>query len=235
MRNQWLKPALLLAMSLNLPTAFAADEHQHAGDIQPRLENGQIKLNATLFEADFGDLGGGLYSTDDPGFDADTDHGAFGGGNWLWFQGLSSLKFWNGSSWTNVLANGEYIEIEDAVGNTATFTGTGVDNPTGVVGQFDSAGDIHEHLDFTIYNSSNVKGGSVGAYWITLSLFESAANSTTPLASSETFSIIFNRGLSHEAYESAVSAVPVPAAFWMFGSAFLGWLSVVRGRKNLNA
>jgi hypothetical protein len=104
-----------------------------------------------------------------------------------------------------------------------------------VVGQFDSAGDIHEHLDFTIYNSSNVKGGSVGAYWITLSLFESAANSTTPLASSEAFSIIFNRGLSHEAYESAVSAVPVPAAFWMFGSAFLGWLSVVRGRKSLNA
>jgi hypothetical protein len=34
MRNQWLKPALLLAMSLNLTTAFAADEHQHAGDIQ---------------------------------------------------------------------------------------------------------------------------------------------------------------------------------------------------------
>lgn len=235
MRNQWLKPALLLAMSLNLAPAFAADEHQHAGDIQPWLENGQIKLNATLFEADFGDLAGGTFSTDDPGFDADTDHGAFGAGNWLNFQGLSSLKFWNGTSWGNSLPNGEYIQIEDALGNTSTFPGSGISNPTGVIGEFDLAGDIHEHLDFTIYNSSNVKGGSVGAYWITLSLFETVANSSIPLASSENFSIIFNRGLTEVAYESAVSAVPVPAAFWMFGSAFLGWLSVARGRKHLNA
>jgi hypothetical protein len=235
MRNQWLKPALLLAMSLNLPTAFAADEHQHAGDIQPWLENGQIKLNATLFEANFGDLAGGLYSTDDPGFDADNDHGAFSAGNWLNFQGLSSLKFWNGSSWSNAVPNGEYVKIEDALGNTTKLSVSGVDNAAGVIGDFDAAGDIHTHLDFTIYNSSDVKGGSVGAYWITLSLFESAPFSSIPLASSENFSIIFNRGLTEVAYESAVSAVPVPAAFWMFGSAFLGWLSVVRGRKSLNA
>ncbi len=234
MSNQWVKSALLLALSLNFSMAFAAD--QHAGDIQPWKVGNQIYTNGDLFEADFGDLPGGQYNTDDPGYDADTAQGAFGAGNWLRFQGLSSLKFWNGSSWSNTVLNGEHIEIEDVVGNVTTFSASGVSNAVGVVDQLDGGGDLHSHLDMTIKNASNIKGGSVGAYWITLQLFETLPDSLTPVSeASAPFSIIFNRGLTHENFELAVAAVPVPAAVWLFGSALLGWLSVGRRRTSVVA
>lgn len=237
MRNQWLKPVLLLGLSLNLSSAFAAD--QHAGDIQPWLENGQIQLNANLFEADFGDLSGGLYRTDDPGFDANTTLGAFGAGNWLWFQGLNSLKFWDGASWSNSVPNGEHIQIDDALGNTSVFTTSGTTNPAGVIGEFDTFGDIHEHLDMSIYNASNSLGGTVGAYWITLQLFETLPETPAALRSSASFDIIFNRGLNTVAFEAAVaqaavSSVPLPATVWMFVSALMGWLSLGRRRGSFN-
>lgn len=231
MRNHWLKPALLLALGLNISSAFAATDHQHMGDIQPWKVGGQIYTNGSVFEADFGDISGGLYSTDDPGIDADTAKGAFGAGNWLRFQGLGSLKFWDGSIWSNTVPNGEYIEIEDALGNTTTFTTSGVSNPIGVIDQLDSGGDLHSHLDMTIKNASNVKGGSIGAYWIMMELFETAPDSLDPVSmASAPFSIIFNRGLGHEAFETAVSAVPVPSAVWLFGSALMGLLSARRSR-----
>lgn len=238
MRNPWLKPALVLGLGLNLSAAVAAD--QHAGDIQPWLANGQIELNAGLFEADFGDLSGGAYRTDDPGYDADTTLGAFGAGNWLWFQAIGSLKYWDGFSWNSSVPNGEHIELEDALGNTTSISASGVSNPAGVIGEFDSAGDLHEHLDMTIRNASNSLGGSVGAYWITLQLFESAANSQTALAVSSSYDIIFNRGLDIAAYENAVAAVnpapvPLPAAAWLFGTALMGGLWSVRRRSALDA
>ena len=235
MRTLWLKTLLPLALSVNLSPAFAAGEHQHAGDIQPWKENGQIELNATLFEADFGDLFGGSYRTDDPGYDADTDHGAFGAGNWLWFQGIGSLRFWNGSAWSNAVPNGEHIDIDDALGYTSIFSTAGISNATGVIGEFDSFGDLHEHLDMAIRDSSNALVGSTGAYWITLSLFETAPNSQVALATSSNFDIIFNRGLSEANYEAAVAAVPLPAAVWMFGSALMGWLWSGRRRYAVDA
>jgi len=233
MSNLWLKPAMILGLSINLSAPLAAE--QHDGDIQPWKQGGQIELNGTLFEADFGDLSGGAYRTDDPGYDADTALGAFGAGNWLWFEGIGSLQFWDGSAWSNSVLNGEYIEIEDALDNTSVFSADGVSNGAGVIGQFDSDGDIHEHLDMAIRNASNALGGSVGAYWITLQLFETVADSQTPLAISASYDIIFNRGLASADFEAAVSAatapVPLPAAVWMFGSALMGWLYTGRRRQ----
>ncbi len=189
-------------------------------------------MNATLIEANFGDLAGGAYVTDDPGFDADTAKGAFGAGNWLQFQGLATLKFWDGDSWNATVPNGEHVEIKDALENVTTFSTTGVSNPFGVIGQLDAGGDLHEHLDFSIKNTSNVLGGSVGAYWISLNLLETSPESTIALNTpSEVANIVFNRGLNAAAYEAAVagvSAVPVPAALWMFGSGMLALLGVNR-------
>jgi len=233
MKHQLLKCGLTAVMAANLSVAFAAD--QHAGDIQPWKANGQIELNATLFEADFGDLSGGLYRTDDPGYDAATDSGAFGAGNWLWVTGLDSLKFWDGLVWANSVPNGEYIGLTDALDNVTTISSFGVQNAFGVIGEFDSTGDIHEHLDMAIFNSADVRGGSVGAYWITLQLFESLPNSQEALATSSRFDIIFNRGLGHEAFETAVSAttspVPLPGAAWLFASALVGLLGAGNRRS----
>ncbi|OAI19928.1 hypothetical protein A1507_06185 [Methylomonas koyamae] len=233
MRNQWIAPLLAFGLSLNLSTASAAD--QHAGDIQPWKADGQVFVNGDWFEADFGDLSGGLYRTDDPGYDANTALGAFGAGNWLWFSGLNSLQFWNGSVWSNTVPNGEHIELTDALGNVTTFNTSGVQNASGVIGQFDNAGDIHEHLDMAIRNASDALGGSAGAYWITLQLFESLAESSTPLANSSStpFHILFNRGLAHADFELAVEAastapVPLPGAVWLFAPAIAGLLGFGR-------
>lgn len=235
MRNQWIAPILALGLSLNLTAAAAAD--QHDGDIQPWKANGQIFVNGDWFEADFGDLSGGLYRTDDPGYDANTALGAFGAGNWLWFSGLGNLKVWDGSIWSNSAPNGEHIEISDALGNVTTFTTSGVQNGPGVIGQFGNTGDIHEHLDMAIRNASNALGGSVGAYWITLQLFETLPDSTTPVSTASTpFHIVFNRGLAHDAFELAVEAasaapVPLPGAVWLFAPAIAGLLGFGRRKS----
>lgn len=241
MRKQWVQPAIMLALSLNIFSASAA-EHQHEGDVQPWKVGSQVYTNGELFEADFGDLPGGLFRTDDPGFDVDTALGAFGAGNWLRFQGLGSLSFWDGSSgssdssWSNTVLNGEYIQFEDVLGNQTTFSTSGVSNPVGVIDQLDSAGDLHSHLDMSIRNASNALGGSVGAYWVTLQLFETAPYSLVPVSDfSAPFSIIFNRGMQTAAFETAVSAalapVPIPSAIWLFGSAVVG-LVVSRRRPS---
>jgi hypothetical protein len=199
--------ALSFAGGGGSPDAWA-DTHQHEGDIQPWLADGKVQVNGTLFEGDFGDISGGTYVTDDPGFDAETAKGAFGAGNWLRYAGLDSLQYWDGSDWSSAVPNGEYIQIGDALGGLSTFGTSGITNPVGVIGEFDDASDLHEHLDFSIRDSSNALGGSVGAYWIQLKLFDSAADSDVPLnAASEPLNIVFNRGLDSEAYEQAVAAV----------------------------
>lgn len=234
MRNQWIAPILAVGLSLTVSAASAAD--QHAGDIQPWKANGQVLVNGEWFEADFGDLSGGLYRTDDPGYDANTASGAFVAGNWLWFSGLNSLQFWNGSVWSNTVPNGEHIELTDALGNVTTFNTSGVQNASGVIGQFDDAGDIHEHLDMAIRNESNALGGTVGAYWITLHLFETLPDSTTPVSTASTpFHILFNRGLAHADFELAVEAasaapVPLPGAVWLFAPAMAGLLGFGRSK-----
>lgn len=225
-------PAVALALGLSVSNVHAA---QHLGDIQPFKVAGQIYTNGDLFAADLGDLYGGLYKTNNPGFDADTDKGALGASNWLQLQGLGSLKFWDGSTWSNSVLNGEYIEIEDALGSIMTIGADGVTNPFGVIDELDASGDLHSHLKMSIKDASNALAGNVGAYWIDLTILETAAFGSTPVSSaSAPFSIIFNRGLAEVDFENAVSAVaavPVPGAVWLFGSALAGLVAAGRKRS----
>ncbi len=204
-------------------TSWASGLHQHGGDIQPWLAQGKVQLNNTLFEADLGDLSGGLYKTDDPGFDVDEDHGGFTSGNWFRFEGIGALKFWNGSNWSSSLINGEEIRIEDALGNITVFDESGVTNSLGVIGEVDANGDVHEHIDMSIWDNSGNQGGTEGAYWISMVLFDTLPNDNNPASqASEVLNLIFNRGLAEDDYETAVSAVPVPAAIYFFISGILG-------------
>jgi len=232
MLNKIVLPAVALAIGLSVSNVYAA---QHLGDIQPFKVAGQIYTNGDLFAADLGDLYGGLYKTNNPGFDADTDKGAFGAGNWLQLQGLGALKFWNGSAWSNSVPNGEHVEIEDALGSIMTFSTDGVTNPFGVIDELDSSGDLHSHLKMSIKNASNALAGTTGAYWIDLAILETLAEGSTPVSTaSAPFSIIFNRGLGATAFDSAVNAVaavPVPGAVWLFGSALAGLVAAGRKRS----
>lgn len=192
-----------------------------------------MQTNGTEFEADFGDLAGGPYVTDDPGFDADESLGAFTPGNWLQLQGLGTLQFWNGTSWSSSVLNGEEVRIDDAVGNTTIFSSSSVTNPFAIIGEIDANGDMHEHIDYSIFDISGSLGGSVGAYWITFALIETVPNSTTPASTaSAPINLFFNLGLAEVDFDAAVDAavVPVPAAVYFFISGLSG-LGIFKFRR----
>lgn len=188
-------------------SSVSAVEHHHEGDIKPWKIGAEIFVNSNLFEPDFGDIGGGLYTTDEPGFDVHTEKGAFTPGNWLRFQPIGKLLFWNGTEWSSTIPNGERIEITDALGNIISYRADGTSSIPAVIGEIASDGGLHEHLEMSIYNASNALGGSAGAYRIELKLFESKANSDTSVSiAASPIAIVFNRGLEHEKFELAVSA-----------------------------
>ncbi len=196
---------LMLVFSLFCSSAIAQD--LHAGDIQPWKIGAEIFLNSDLFEPDFGDIGGGLYTTDEPGFDVNIAKGAFTPGNWLRFQPVGQLQFWNGTEWSTTAPNGERIEITDALGSAISYRTDGVSNTPAVIGEIGSDGGLHEHLEMSIFDASNALGGSVGAYRIQLKLFESKADSDTSVSiASSPITIVFNRGLENDKFELAVSA-----------------------------
>lgn len=196
----------MLVFSFLCSSAIAQDLHE--GDIQPWKIGAEIFVNSNLFEPDFGDIGGGLYTTDEPGFDVNIAKGAFTPGNWLRFQPVGQLLFWNGAEWSAIVPNGERIEITDALGAAISFRAGGVSDTPGVIGEVGSDGGLHEHLGkISIFDASNALGGSVGAYRIELKLFESQANSDTSVSiASSPIAIVFNRGLEHDKFELAVSA-----------------------------
>lgn len=229
-----------LTLAIGLGTGFAAyaagESHLHEGDVLPLLVDGQIVLDdlddkevdfATgypIFEADFGDLSGGPNSTDDPGYDHEA--GQFTPGTILAFKVLGPLEFWNGSQWT--VDTPATVTFSDALGNDVAVTGVSAAGTSGLIGEIDGDGNLHEHIDMSID-----AGAATGAYAVVLSLFGLLADQTTPIyGESAPFMIIFNRGLAFEDFEAAVGArvVPVPAAAWLFGSALAG-LGLARRRR----
>ncbi|PPD33677.1 MAG: hypothetical protein CTY19_06965 [Methylomonas sp.] len=233
-----LKMVLAAALVSQMVTANA--EGLHEGDVNPWKVGTEIYLNATVFEADFGDFAGGPFRTSNPGFDVDTAQGPFGFGNVLRYEALGALQFWNGSIWSNALPGNETLSIVDALDETTVFSATGVSNPIGVIDAIGPNGGLHSHLQFSLRNAANQLGGTLGAYWISFQLFETAADSLEPLTqASAPISIFFNRGMDHEdfdlAIDNAVSAVPLPSSIWMFGSAVIGMVSLVKRRSRLTA
>lgn len=210
MINKWILIFMIVASGGLISTAIAAEDDDHGlhtEDIQPWRIGAEIFVNSTLFETDFGDLGGGLFATDDPGIDVNIQQGAFTPGNWLRFQPVGQLLYWNGTQWSETMPNGERIEITDALNSTISFRSSGIDEIAGIIGEIDSKGGLHEHLSFRIFDVSNTLNGSVGAYRIQLKLFESAPQSNTSVSTTATpIAIVFNRGLASENFESAVAA-----------------------------
>jgi len=194
-----------LVLLLSTPHVFA--QELHADDIQPWRVGAEIFTQSALYETDFGDLGGGEFVTDDPGVDVNVQEGGFTPGNWLRFQPVGQLLFWDGAQWTDAVPNGERIEITDVLSNVASYSTGGVSETAGVIGEVDSSGGVHEHLSFAIFDASNVPNGSTGAYRIQFKLFESLPQSAMSVSiAASPVAIVFNRGLDTESYELAVSA-----------------------------
>lgn len=200
-----------MALSAALFCAPAWSQHLHEGDIIISVVNGKLATSGghtdTIFEGDFGDFAGGLYSTDDPGYDSDP--GTFADGTIISYQALGTLQFWNGSSWGSAWVPADVqVRIDGNLGESTFWGASGVSgDPVGLIGQAVGGGNIHEHLDMTVVGSNR---SVAGAYLITLQL-----TSSSGLQASDPYFIVLNRGLGEEAFEAAVMAVPEPGTYAM--------------------
>jgi hypothetical protein len=204
--------ALALSAALCANPAWASGLHE--GDILVSVSGGKLKTNGghddlgKVFEGDFGDLAGGLYKTDDPGYDSEA--GTFAQGTQLFYKALGKLSFWNGSHWSaaNVPA-GVSVQIEGNLGELTSFTASGVTGDlSGLIGQAGAGGSVHEHLDMSVAGANRTLPG---AYMISLQLW----SSSTALQASDPYHIVLNRGLSEDDFEAAVMAVPEPSTYAM--------------------
>lgn len=253
-RQTQITAALALAGVLSSSPAFATEVH--AGDILPMLDGSTVVIDdlggtlpvdlatgALIYEANFGDLPGGLFATDDPGYDHEA--GQFAPGTLMALMAVDTLKFWDGSAWTSDTP--AVVTIADTLSPdrpNLVINSTLVPTNAALLGEIDSEGNFHVHADMSITN-----GAAVGAYLVTLKLvaLQAAALdfddlslnlSLTAYTESDPFMIIFNRGLDEAAFEASVDAriepqvVPVPAAALLFGSGLfsLSFARRMRGR-----
>ena len=227
----WIASAVA-ALGLGLTPLPAAAQHVHEGDIEIEIEDGQLHSHGAaetqamtgygIFEADFGDLGGGPFSTDDPGFDSAS--GTFAALDIVNYMAIGNLWQCSGSSWM-AAAGAESITLEGNLGEETSWTGSGVTgNLSGLVGQAGVDGKIHEHLDWSI--SSTLGLPADGAYYVTLQLVSDAYTSSDP------FIMVFNNGLAEADFENSVMAlaVPEPETYAMM-LAGLGLIGTVARRR----
>lgn len=215
--------SLMLGMSM----AYAADD-LHAGDIEIEVETGKVHVHGAaeiqagtgyaIFEGDFGDAVKGPYGTRNPGFDS--HEGTFAAGALVYYKAIGNLWYWNGATWSNTVSNGEKILLEGNLGEESTFTTGGISgDTTGLVGEADGSGVVHEHVDYKITSSSGLP--TAGAYFITLSLTSASYSESDP------FIIVFNNGLEDADFEASVAAltaIPEPESYALMlaGLAFIG-------------
>lgn len=225
---------------LAVVTAFSAPawaQALHDGDIEIGVANGVLQtLGAAhthggygVFEGNLGDLAGGLYSTDDPGYDSAV--GSLAPGAEIFYTALGNLSFWNGTVWSaSAVPANVTLRVNGNLGEESFWTASGITgDASGLIGQAGSNGKLHEHLDLTAVGSGRT---AVGAYLIQLQL------SSSSYASSSPFYIALNRGLSEADFETAVHALttPVPEpSTWLMSLAGLGAVALVRRQRQAQA
>jgi len=224
--------AVSLAFVVSLGQAQA--QALHEGDVEMSVVGGKIVLDGyavtqfgsgfKVFEGDFGDLAGGPFKTDDPGYDSEI--GTFTSGTKVSYNTVGSLQFWNGTGWGQ--AGMERVRLDGNLGEESFFSGTGISGAlAGLVGQAGVGGVVHEHLDMTL---SRIGAGvpAVGAYMFQLYL------SGDGLVASDSFLMVINQGLEEEAFEMSVQALAVPeASTWLMLLAGVGLIGTVTARRRV--
>lgn len=240
---------MFVSASLFSVSAYAEDGHLHGGDIKVTVSDNQFVVGAVgsephrqegtgyaIFEGDFRDFAKGPYATSNPGFDSPVN--TFAPNTIIGYQAIGNLWSWTGDVWSNVVNNGETINLAGAYGETTTWGANGISgNAFGLIGQAGSTGKIHSHLDFSISAASGSPAD--GVYFITLQLVELELQNGTlvlsgnGLLSSDPFYLVLNSSMSdayahvalHGLEDNLIAAVPEPSTYAMFlaGMGLMGW------------
>lgn len=209
-----------------------------------RLVSGSADLGAStftvgprVFAADFVGT-----ATDEPGYNAvaaPTGGLALPGSAALNFDfkamtigaSTSNLMYWNGVGGVNFapVVGGQTLSATLG-GSSATVTGTAADVTGFTINTTGAAGTLHQHMD-----GFSLGGGSTpdGIYLVGQQF------RMTGLANSDTFYLVFNKGMTEAVHDSAstwvtdnLAPVPEPAGlFALAAGAALGLRRVVRGRR----
>ena len=185
-----------------------------------------------IFPGYFGDLEGGPYLTDDPGFQA--FGGTFVRGEEIHFRAQGRLQYWNPATghWglapegVEVVLHGG-IPTHIAIGfvqDPATwaeayayhergtrYSRAGIAGPaSAVIDDAKASGAFHAHLDWQIVSAQGTP--PAGAYMVTLSLWSPTLAAGVPkYLSSRPVQVMFERGISEAQMRQALEARITPA------------------------
>ncbi|MEQ1638021.1 MAG: hypothetical protein ABL903_15160 [Methylococcales bacterium] len=197
------------------------------------LPQGSLPIEASsgkaIFLADFQDLPGGAFKTKNPGFQAIQN--ALSPNEAISYRALGVLKYWpaNASAWEAAPANTQItlfggLDLNSGIfnnpeqcngqlicfsgdtqgtGKSTVFMGSGIQGaPELLIDVANNQGALHTHLSFFLENAQGQLGGPEGAYLLEMQVFSRLRS--TP---STPFLVLFNAGLSSEAFTVALSAL----------------------------
>lgn len=148
-------------------------------------------------------LSGPRWRTTSPAFDVQA--GTFGPADVIHFAPVGTLSGWDGSTWGTV--GREVLVVRDRLDETATYSNGGVVTSPAFVGFIHDGNPIawiNQQVVFTLQTNPLGISPAVGAYRVSMQLQSSS------YAASDPFWLVFNRGLSTEAFAESVQAMAVP-------------------------
>ncbi len=168
--------------------------------------------------------------TDDPGFDTAPDEGLLlGAGDTIDYNVLESphgfLVFWDADT-GNFISTDATITIGNNPRGETVISNTDVTRNGGFIGEADSDGELHAHVDFTLSEDAGI-----GAYGFLLEL----TTNNPDYANSDPFWFAFNHGLEHDRFHNdaldAFAAIPEPGSLALLGVGGAVLLMRRRGRN----